>query len=79
MSLHLILARDSRVLVDTGISLPGKGLFFISVHQVNALFVVNFWLALLCLGSARWFSCSLGRLYVVMGRLGPTGCNSSIS
>ena len=34
--------------------------FFISVHQVNALFVVNFWLALLCLGSARWFSCSLG-------------------
>ena len=45
MSLHLILARDSRVLVDTGISLPGKGLFFISVHQVNALFVVNFWLA----------------------------------
>ena len=60
MSLHLILARDSRVLVDTRISLPGKGLFFISVHQVNALFVVNFWLALLCLGSARWFSCSLG-------------------
>ena len=34
--------------------------FFISVHQVNALFVVNFWLALLCLGSARWFSCSPG-------------------
>ena len=58
--LFLVLSSLGGGLVGSHVCLPGKGLFFISVHQVNALFVVNFWLALLCLGSARWFSCSLG-------------------
>ena len=77
MSLYLILARDSRVLVDTGISLPGKGLFHISSPGKCLI---------CCLFLARivvpW-QCAVVLLftwmYVVMGRLGPTGCNSSIS
>ena len=77
MSLHLILAQDSRVLVDTGISLPGKGLFHISSPgkcliccQFLARIVVPWQCTVVLLFT--W-------MYVVMGRLGPTGCNSSIS